>query len=336
VSVEGEAEIYRKPDVRRLLQSLRDGMICEIKPTFISDGFAYVDVEKVTGSPRRRVREILEKLGEVGVLLHELVETRVACPSCGSAKLSIKPICPSCGSPKLVRGEAIEHLACGHLDFEENFAGSKGMICPKCRKPLKALGVDYRRPGAFYKCLSCGELFGVPKKIFVCEGCHREFEEEEAVVINAYIYRLNPDKRDVILRETMDLKPLIRRLEKIGWTGVSSAFLRGKSGLVHSFSLLASTKNDGVSEPYIIVQIFVDERPVMEDPVLSLFAKSLDVGIKDVVLGVIPKLTPSARKLAEFYGFSIAEASNPKELIDPLWQRLKETVRKKCRTEAEA
>ena len=324
-----EAEICRRPEVRKILQSLRDGVLNEIKPTFSSDGFAYLEVEKIMGSPKSKVREVLEKLDEAGILLSELAETRITCPSCGSVSLSIKPLCPSCGSSKLIRGEAIEHLPCGHLDFEGVFQSEKGMVCPKCRKPLKALGVDYRKPGKFYKCLSCGEFFGIPKKMFVCVKCGREFDEEEATVLNALIYRPNPEKRDVILRESIDFKPIMKRLKELGWLATHTAFLRGKSNVVYSFPLLISAKNNGFTEPYIIVQILIEERPIGEDPILSLYAKALDVNVKNVVLGVIPKLSSSAKKLARHYGFHVVEASDPKNLTELLLEALEKVLTKR-------
>jgi response regulator of citrate/malate metabolism len=78
----------------------------------------------------------LESMGHI-VVLDQIRE--ISCDSCGSLKLAQIFQCPSCKSPKFEQTKLIEHFDCGNFSEESTYDDD---ICPKCKKQIKALGVD--------------------------------------------------------------------------------------------------------------------------------------------------------------------------------------------------
>lgn len=132
----------------------------------------------------------LDELVKVGFVEAKPLYSAVACPFCGSLKPNLLLQCPQCGSSQLIKGEALEHMNCGGLDFKFSYqSGSGELICPKCGKKLRQLGVDYRRVSSLYKC-SNGHFFSLPTFNFKCFGCGRTFDIDEASLKTIYQYRL--------------------------------------------------------------------------------------------------------------------------------------------------
>ena len=169
----------RKPEIRLLLQAIKDEKITEFKPSISYEkGIFYPEIEKIIPDPSvyYRVFEILEKYG---ILKREFYDSALACPSCDSHRVSIKFRCTSCRSTDIDKGAAIEHLRCGHIDKYEGFDKGEKMICPKCSRELKALGVDYRKPGIFFKCGTCGNIMPIPVHEYICGSCGESFTEDQ-------------------------------------------------------------------------------------------------------------------------------------------------------------
>ncbi|MBS7639836.1 MAG: response regulator [Candidatus Bathyarchaeia archaeon] len=132
----------------------------------------------------------LDELVKAGFAEAKPLYSAVACPFCGSLKPNLLLQCPQCGSSQLIKGEALEHMNCGGLDFKFSYQSVGGeLICPKCGKKLRQLGVDYRRVSALYKC-SNGHFFSLPTFNFKCFGCGRTFDIDEASLKTIYQYRL--------------------------------------------------------------------------------------------------------------------------------------------------
>ena len=121
----------RKPEIRTLLQAIRDKRIAEFKPT-ISDekGVFYPEIEKMMPNPSEyhQVFEILEKYG---ILKREFYDTTLECPSCNSNKISLKIYCPSCKSTNISKqtGTHFKCYACG----KETPMPEHKYICRDCK-----------------------------------------------------------------------------------------------------------------------------------------------------------------------------------------------------------
>jgi CheY-like chemotaxis protein len=97
----------RKPEVRLLLQAIKNGKITEFKPSITDEkGVFYPEIEKIIPDPSEyhQVFEILEKYG---ILKRKFYDSVLACPSCDSIKISVRFSCPSCRSTNIEKPAGI-------------------------------------------------------------------------------------------------------------------------------------------------------------------------------------------------------------------------------------
>jgi ribosomal protein S27E/GGDEF domain-containing protein len=66
----------------------------------------------------------------------------------------------------------VHHYRCGCQEPESHFVQSNILICPKCRRELIHLGVDYGKPGTAVTCRACGAVNSEPRIDFVCMDCY--------------------------------------------------------------------------------------------------------------------------------------------------------------------
>lgn len=312
-----EHAVLRKEEVQTILRALEAGELESIQPTLdFEKGMIYPSVKKLTRTSDENIAHILDALVEEGFLSSEVVDNVAVCPECGSHRLILQPRCPSCGSGKLVKKPTIQHLSCGYYDFEENFRRGDRLICPKCEKPLRALGVDYIRPSLNYRCLSCGSFFPNPKMRHVCSNNH-EFFDEEFTLKEVKAYTLNPAKKPHIGRVTLDIKSALQILEDGGFYVEAPTYLRGISGVPLEFSFGVWSNRDardGGSPPYLVGEVFTSEDAVDVNAVLSFWAKSMDIEAKNKILVAVPGFDDTARNLAKSYNVFLLEGKSVAEL----------------------
>jgi len=101
----------------------------------------------------------------------------VSCNKCGSVRTTTILYCPSCKSTKFRHSKLIEHYKCGNISPVDTYEND---ICPKCRKPIEALGVDYKLIVDFFVCNNCDNKFPNPSYDFLCLKCNNRFNVESA------------------------------------------------------------------------------------------------------------------------------------------------------------
>ncbi|MGI0046823.1 MAG: response regulator [Nitrosotalea sp.] len=116
----------------------------------------------------------LESQGKV-IPISDLKE--IACNLCNSVRIEQDFHCPSCNSHDFSQAKLIEHFKCGNVTQENTYENN---ICPKCRKELKIIGVDYKTIDNFYICKSCKEKFPEPSVKYICGKCNNKFGIEQA------------------------------------------------------------------------------------------------------------------------------------------------------------
>ena len=126
----------------------------------------------------------LESVGTV-VPLSNLRE--LSCGSCGSLILSQLFQCPSCKDSKFEQTKLIEHFDCGNFSEESTYVDDK---CPKCKKQIKALGVDYRVLSNRYVCKNCSDVFQDVHTSFLCLKCANNFQMDDGKWKESMEYKL--------------------------------------------------------------------------------------------------------------------------------------------------
>jgi len=110
----------------------------------------------------------------------------ISCNRCGSVKIGTTFQCPSCNSSNFKQGTLIEHYKCGNISLDDTY---KDNLCPKCRKEIKILGVDYKILKNYYVCNDCGNKFPDPSTEFLCLKCDSKFKMEDAKWITSEGYK---------------------------------------------------------------------------------------------------------------------------------------------------
>lgn len=318
-----EVEAYvGRSDAQKLLHKIKDAGIDVIESKFTHiRGIEYPILKDTQLSPQA-AESALEDLSRSKILVKEVSGNIALCTVCGSHRLSVHFLCSVCGSFNLEKSQVIEHLTCGYVGFEKDFQKDNQLICPKCRKQLRALGVDYKRQKNVYKCLDCGSLLPLPDRRYSCENNHM-FKEEELTLKNIYRYRVNPSSRSLIEQLTLDLRPILFEGIKLGLHARSQAIVRGKSGVDHKFSIVFSKDISHIGSQDIIVEIHLSDEVVNEIIVLALYAKMIDVGVKKAILAVMPEVNENARKLARMYGIELVESRDLSKLIEEVKKSLR-------------
>lgn len=105
---------------------------------------------------------------------------------------------------------------------------------------------------------------------------------------------------------------LKKRLSSAGYRVEAPARLLGMSGAEHMADLSA-TAPDGRT---VLVDIYVSHDIVDEAPVISTYVKVLDTSPSQTYLFVMPKVTGSARELANSYKIGLIEGISVDDLIE--------------------
>ncbi len=133
-----------------------------------------------------QVLDYLSKLESEGKAAQVGKIKEISCYRCGSVKVGQTFHCPSCDSVNFKRSKLIEHYKCGNFSPEDSYQNN---ICPKCRKEIKILGVDYRVMENYYICEDCGNKFSEFPNEYLCLHCNNKFKLEQAKWISSEGFR---------------------------------------------------------------------------------------------------------------------------------------------------
>ncbi len=113
-----------------------------------------------------------ETMLEYGALrIHKFHLKQHLCPHCNHSHLLYTECCPQCGKSDLKLQNIIHHFSCANVSPESSYNVGGMLICPKCHKMLRHIGVDYDRPAVIYSCNTCGNSFTTPETKAVCTNC---------------------------------------------------------------------------------------------------------------------------------------------------------------------
>ncbi|MGB9778660.1 MAG: hypothetical protein ACPLW8_04570 [Candidatus Bathyarchaeales archaeon] len=304
--------------VQALLNKFMSGNVEALIPKLdLERGVVYLDVEEVLGGSGGE-EEFLAGLYEAGILKRELYDRVVCCPRCGSVNVSTQYSCPFCGSFNIKRSSLIEHVKCGFIDVEEKFLNGNKFVCPKCNGQLVELDMDYRKAGVWCTCDKCGKSFDIPAPRHFCRSCQTTFTFENAIIRDAYVYRLNEDFVKSVASEWAVLAPIRKLLEDRGFRVEAPGFLEGRSGVRHMFDMVAYNNGRKTEKLVINVSTSPDGKPVPEHIIIDTFAKSFDSNVEKALLIAMPKVSENGRKLANLYKIRLIEAKTPKEALDKI------------------
>jgi len=296
----------------KLVGAMLEAKIVDIKPQldFTTElGFLYPVVEQSVNAKGKEAIAIVESLTDKGILKRSFFDRLLRCSRCQSINLRPSTHCPKCSSGDIVRGRILEHVACGYVGVEDEFASKGKYTCPRCKLELRTMGADYRSRGVLRKCRDCGEIFNVPLLKWRCLKCSSLASEDEIDEINIYAYSLDETKRNWLEFELQPKVQFLEFLRRHGYEVTENARVTGKSGAEHSIDMLA-TRNDGVVTHSVAIGVEIARDRIGLDRILDFDVKAFDSGIHDKVLIIIPSLGEEATKFASYHRIKVLEPND--------------------------
>ena len=130
------------------------------------------------------------KLEELGFAEKSRFIDRVhVCPNCGDSHLLFIECCPQCRRSDISQEQMIHHFRCANISPESSYAYDGQLVCPKCKRVLRHIGVDYDRPATVCTCSSCGNTFLNSAMKVVCTNCRNEMSPEELNPVDVWEYK---------------------------------------------------------------------------------------------------------------------------------------------------
>ena len=158
------------------------------------------------------IRRELELLAHLDLLRRRHFTRTHLCGKCGSARVNAYEACPQCGGGDLIEESLIHHFRCGWQDAESRFAQDRLLVCPKCRRELRHLGVDYDKPGRIVVCRTCKASNSEPVVQFACLDCSAVTPSADAASTDWYHYDLTDDGIQTLRQgrlPSFDIGPLL-------------------------------------------------------------------------------------------------------------------------------
>jgi hypothetical protein len=254
--------------------------------------------------------DILRTLQVLGIVKEEPFDYIRKCSRCDHHGMVVKVACPACGSTNTDQGKVIEHLPCGNIDLESKFqAPENGLVCPKCRKKLKAIGVDYVKPGSFCFCLSCKTLSPEGRMQFVCLNCASSLSKEEMKLEPLSAYSVDQEAVAKYLDKSglQFHHSVVDALRSLGIKAAPRAIVTGSSQVQHTFDIVGYL--DDELEPALAVEIEKSGELVDPESLLNFLARCLDAKVGRKVFIGVPGFSEEAKKLAGAHGIEIIEST---------------------------
>lgn len=159
-----------------------------IKTIYDKRGFVFPLLAPFVEDDQESIAHILSFLNQQQLLASSFIEKSHSCGSCGSAFLNFKETCPDCRSSNIAKDQLLHHFSCGTIDSQEKFRMTGRLVCPKCDKELRHIGVDYDKPSSINRCNSCSLHFQEPHVETQCFACGRTSEIQDLVLHDIQSY----------------------------------------------------------------------------------------------------------------------------------------------------
>lgn len=196
--------------------------IPEIAPVYdskLSIGYYYPAVNLFFAVDSKDGHIILLRFFEHQALDRKLINRIHLCPKCLYHTVNFQEQCPKCSSIDFKNSDVIHHFNCGYVGEMSEFLNeaTTQMICPKCGKVLRHIGMDYDKPAQMHKCNSCKYIFNESKVGMQCFHCNYIGDAEDAKDYDIYSYTVNKNTARIVERKSFDPSGLGIRTTKEGF-----------------------------------------------------------------------------------------------------------------------
>lgn len=283
----------------------------KLEPIFHSGrGFYYPDIGFTTLEEQSR---FLESIKRLGIVTSSPYISIMQCSSCSSHRFCSSFVCKLCRSPNIMRGSAIAHDPCGNIDLSDRYQAEDGtLVCHKCNRNLKAIGVDYSLLDPIYHCLNCKTLLSDIGQFYKCLDCGKSSRAEDFPILLLNQYVIDIVKLSNMVNVDKSMLSVIKELEKVGIKAVHNGAVIGASRISHIFSLAAYA--DKVEQPFLVADIIETDGRTDEMRLLSFIGKCVDSRIENKIIVAIPNLKEDLRGLIKTNGFTLVESRSVEDI----------------------
>lgn len=148
------------------------------------------------------VLDILDSAEKEGLINGIFVDHIYSCNNCHNGLLHFRESCPKCQSSHLKIEDLVHHFPCAYVGPVSDFMKSESsdiMECPKCKRILKHIGVDYDKPSVMYSCQQCDHEFQDPHIKAKCHDCGADTRVERLMKREIKKYKLTKLGRDAAI-----------------------------------------------------------------------------------------------------------------------------------------
>ena len=231
-----DQKLLMMPSVRKILKVLMGGVM--LKQQIHST----VEYDSKSINSLKDHEKTLMSLINAGYIIKVPTQLKLSCPACKSINLMINYQCQNCKASNFTRGDVLEHNKCGHSDLENNFRQNNRLICPKCRKELKLIGVDYFRVISALKC-KCQNIFTIPDISYDCNSCGNiGFSLSDGSWNQMYTYEISSEKMGQIKQSIVSLSPIEEFLRHKGYEVRLDETIINESETFGPFDIVAENK----------------------------------------------------------------------------------------------
>jgi hypothetical protein len=153
-------------------------------------GWVHPQLLPYTGYSADDFMQLFGFMESQGIVTSEFHSKAFSCSQCQCAFLNFRETCPHCGSINLKLADIVHHFPCAYIGPMDDFMQDGGLICPKCDKELRHIGVDYDKPSAVYSCRECAHNCQDPTVSTECFYCGRVSDPEGLNINTVNIYSL--------------------------------------------------------------------------------------------------------------------------------------------------
>lgn len=157
-------------------------------------GFRFPGLDPLVGveSGVADTSDLLRALESQRVVEGEFQTKAYACAHCRCGFLNFVEVCPDCGSADLLVDDMVHHFRCGYIAPSRDFERGGDMVCPKCDREMRHVGVDYDKPSLAYDCNECRHRFAEPEVTTSCYRCRRLTPPDMQTQRVVQAYRVTP------------------------------------------------------------------------------------------------------------------------------------------------
>lgn len=171
----------------------RDGQLIPQKNRLVRSGYSYPFVDCYYKGEDFEKYKLLKQCIKNDWLNEQLEDRVQLCIQCQDSYMIYKETCPKCQSINIQAHDIVHHFPCAHIAPATTFKqdGSDEMVCPKCDKLLRHIGIDYDKPSVVFSCNNCDNNFQLAEVISECHTCNHQNKLEDLVEVDIQAYKIS-------------------------------------------------------------------------------------------------------------------------------------------------